>query len=640
MSIFRPGRWFRMRYRLSLYEDPTRPVVSFRRGAEEIGWHLLPGPVLGRAEWFGITPDDATAVWISPVSESGQFRFIIEDIEVLSTLSVLQLGLGGDRRRFLSAIGTSSLGWRDEARDNFRWSTQSSKAALWPRYRDRLLTAPCLGDFEAPRRDGANAPAIKLVARLDEGATPQQIDETLISLQKQIYPRWTLSILGAADDLETKSRLASWRAREKRVAAGADWPGLEGDDGDLFGFIGMGDRLARHALACFIAASLKVPDAQVFYCDEEIATAEGETPVFKPDWSPHLQAAKPYVGRMMLTRLAHMRRCAPPKTGPIDENVLAESILRDLGRKEIRHIRRLLTRTARKRGAEREAAAPSRPGPGRSPEASVTIVLPTRDRAEFLRRAISGVLQKTKFSLLDLIVVDNGSVDPDALEALESAAVDPRVKVLQSPGPFNFSALCNLGAAKARGDVVIFLNNDVEIIEPGWVGELASLALDPKVGAVGCKLLYPDRRVQHAGIVLGLGDGVGHFDSGCFDWEPGWLGRNQVVHEASAVTGACLAVERAKFIAVGGFDAVHLPVEFNDVDLCLRLEEAGFQTLWTPFARLIHFESASRGKATFRRLDIHAAERAYFRRRWGDRLRDDPFFHPGLSLFSLSLALA
>ncbi|WP_156964642.1 glycosyltransferase [Methylocapsa aurea] len=640
MSIFRPGRWFRMRYRLSFYDDPTRPEVSFRRGAEEIGWHLLPGPVLGRAEWVGIAPEDATAVWISPVSRPGPFRFVIEEIETLSSLGVLQLGLAGNQRRFLSAIGTSLLGWREEARDNFRWATQSSNAAQWPTYRDRLSAAPSLADFERPRADWSNAPAIRLVARLDAEATPQQIEETLVSLQNQIYQGWTLCIVGRSDDPDVNSRLASWRVEERRVGTCANWLGPVGADGDLFGFIGVGDRLAPHAFACFIEACLGAPEAQAFYCDEEVGASEGDAPVFKPDWSPRLQSAKPYVGRLMLARLAHMRSRWPSRRGLNDEETLVESALHNLGRDEVRHIRRLLTRTAPRRGAEREAAALSQPRSARRQGASVTIILPTRDRAEFLRRTLSGVLQETEFPRLDLIIVDNGTADPRALEVLEAAVGDPRVTLLQSPGPFNFSALCNLGAAKARGDIVIFLNNDVEIIEPGWVCELADKALEPKIGAVGCKLLYPNRRVQHAGVVLGLGDGVGHFDSGGRDLDPGWLGRNLAIHEASAVTGACLAVERSKFLAVRGFNAVHLPVEFGDIDLCMRLEESGFQTLWTPFARLIHFESASRGKATFRRLDIHAAERAYFRRRWRDRLRDDPFFHPGLSLFSLSLALA
>jgi O-antigen biosynthesis protein len=282
----------------------------------------------------------------------------------------------------------------------------------------------------------------------------------------------------------------------------------------------------------------------------------------------------------------------------------------------------------------------SEPRRARALEIGVTIVVATRNSAAFLRRTISGILEKTRFAQLDLVIVDNGSTDPWALNLLRSAAKDERVTLLRAPGPFNFAALSNLGATQARGTVIVFLNNDMEIIEPEWLCELAEWAIDPQVGAVGCKLLYPDRRIQHAGVVLGIGESAGHFDAGLSDGEPGWLGRNLILHEASAVTGACLAVERAKFAAAGGFDAVHLPMEYNDIDLCLRLEELGFATLWTPFARIVHFESATRGKATFRRLDTHAAERAYFCQRWADRLRDDPFFHPGLSLFSFSAALA
>ena len=213
----------------------------------------------------------------------------------------------------------------------------------------------------------------------------------------------------------------------------------------------------------------------------------------------------------------------------------------------------------------------------------------TRDNETFLGRTISGILEKTRFAQLDLVIVDNGSTDPRALSLLQSAAKDERVTLLRAPGPFNFAALNNLGAAEARGAVIVFLNNDMEIIEPDWLRELAERAIDPHVGAVGCKLLYPDGRIQHAGVVVGFGEGVGHFDAGLRDGEKSWLGRNGILHEASAVTGACLAVERAKFVAVGGFDAVHLPVEFNDIDLCLRLEELGFATLWTPFARRCSF---------------------------------------------------
>ena len=416
---------------------------------------------------------------------------------------------------------------------------------------------------------------------------------------------------------------------------------LDGEDADFVAFVEFGDRLAPHALACFIEASQRAPDALVLYCDEETATAEGQAPIFKPDWSAHLQAVRPYVGRLMLTRLGHARRrirlatssyrrdrlCPrrPPRSGT-SRRPPYPAFPRADETKSPRRAGRNLVKRASPRAGKRET--------------SVTIVMATRNNEAFLRRTISGILKKTRFAQLDLVIVDNGSTDPRSLSLLQSAAKDERVTLLRAPGPFNFAALSNLGAAQARGAVIVFLNNDMEIIEPEWLRELAERAIDPKVGAVGCKLLYPDGRIQHAGVVVGLGEGVGHFDAGLRDGEQGWLGRNRILHEASAVTGACLAVERAKFVAAGGFDAVHLPVEFNDIDLCLRLEELGFATLWTPFARIVHFELATRGKATFRRLDTHAAERAYFRQRWADRLRDDPFFHPGLSLVSLSAALA
>ena len=628
-----------MRYRLGLYDQPVRPLVSYRRGFEEIGWHLLPGPVLGRADWFAIVPAEATAVWISPVSKPGRFCFAIEEIEPLSRLTLLRMGLAGNRGRLLSAAGTWLLGWRNEAQENLRWSIQGAPLTAWPAYRDKLSVAARLDEFESPRCDWACAPTARLLVFLETETTAGRIDETIAALRDQVYPRWTLAILGTSKDAEVNGRVNSWLTKDARLAVQGERMDLDGEDADFVGFVEFGDRLAPHALACFIEASERMPDALVLYCDEETATLDGQAPIFKPDWSARLQAAMPYVGRLMLTRLCHARRWIGLANVPIFETGFVQNILYGLGRRDVRHIRRFLIQTRRRRRAEQAVTAAADPRPARAQETSVTIVMVTRDNADFLRRTIAGILEKTRFARLDLVIVDNGSTAPRALRLLRSVESDERVTLLHAPEPFNYSALNNLGAAKARGDVLVFLNNDMEIIEPEWLRELAERAIDPQVGAVGCKLLYPDGRIQHAGVVLGIGEGAGHFDAGRRDGEPGWLGRNLIPHEASAVTGACLAVERAKFAAAGGFDT-RLPVEYNDIDLCLRLDELGFAALWTPFARVIHFESASRGKATFRRLDKHAAERAYFRQRWADRLRDDPFFHPGLSLVGLSAALA
>ncbi len=342
---------------------------------------------------------------------------------------------------------------------------------------------------------------------------------------------------------------------------------------------------------------------------------------------------------MLLARQFLARGRFPCGLDTVAEADFARNVLRDLRRQEVLHIKRPLIET----GPDIHAAsppAPPAPSAKTGPSPHVTIIMPTRDAAHLLRRSVASLLEKTDYPAFDLILVDNDSAAPAALAALTEAERDPRVTRIDAPGAFNFSHLCNLGAGVAKGAILVFLNNDVEITDAGWLEELAARACESRAGAVGCLLLYPDGRIQHAGLVVGMGEDVGHCDAGLAAAAPGWLGRNGAVHEISAVTGACLAVAREKFFAAGGFDEIHLPIEFNDVDLCLRLEELGFETLWTPFAHLTHFESGSRGRATFRRRDAHAAERTYFLNRWADRLRDDPFYHPGLSLFSLSPALA
>jgi GT2 family glycosyltransferase len=222
-------------------------------------------------------------------------------------------------------------------------------------------------------------------------------------------------------------------------------------------------------------------------------------------------------------------------------------------------------------------------------------------------------------------------VKPETLGLLDELATDPRVSVMRRPGPFNYAALCNDGAAATRAPLLLFLNSDIDVIGPDWLRHLADLAVRPDVGAVGAKLLYPDDRLQHAGVTVGLNGFAGHLYSGAGRDEPGHLGELRFPHEVSAVTGACVAVERHKFEAVGGYDAQNLPVDLNDVDLCLRLGEQGWRTIWTPDAELYHLESASRGRA-IRGSKVYSRERTYFRERWAHVIRDDPYYHPALSL--------
>ena len=218
-------------------------------------------------------------------------------------------------------------------------------------------------------------------------------------------------------------------------------------------------------------------------------------------------------------------------------------------------------------------------------------------------------------------------------------ARDADVLLIEYPGPFNFSAMCNEAAAAARGDVLVFLNDDMEVLSDDWLERLVAHARDGATGAVGARLTYPDGRLQHIGVLVGMGESAGHFGALAAGDDPGWAGRNLAVHEVSAVTGACLAIAREKFEAVGGFDAEHLPIELSDIDLCLKLNARGWQTIVDPFVHLMHEESVSRGGATLRRLDVYGGERAVFAERWRHVLRDDPTFHPGLSLYSWQAAL-
>ncbi|HEX7947759.1 MAG TPA: glycosyltransferase family 2 protein, partial [Phenylobacterium sp.] len=237
------------------------------------------------------------------------------------------------------------------------------------------------------------------------------------------------------------------------------------------------------------------------------------------------------------------------------------------------------------------------------------------------------------YPALELLIVDNGSEEPQTHALFGRLRQDPRVRIIDAPGPFNFSALNNRAAAEAKGEILLLLNNDIEMREPHWLTELVAHAVRPNVGAAGAKLLYPDGRVQHGGVLLGIGvDKVaGHCGHLLEGHDPGPFGRLAIAGNASAVTGACLAMRREVFEQVGGLDEQGLKVSYNDVDLCLKVRAAGYDIVWTPWAELVHHESASRG------LD-HAGEKrerflsevAVMRERWGPLLDNDPFFGPCL----------
>ncbi len=269
----------------------------------------------------------------------------------------------------------------------------------------------------------------------------------------------------------------------------------------------------------------------------------------------------------------------------------------------------------------------------------VSIIIPTRDGLGLLKQTISTLQALTTYPNYEIIIADNDSTDPATCAYLNDVNGHNKIRVFKTPGAFNFSKINNLATEHTDGELLLFLNNDVEIIEPNWLDEMVGNALNTGVGAVGCMLLFPNHTIQHAGIVLGLGGYAKHVFANQPEGYAGPNGRACSLQQMSAVTAACLMVQRVHFNAVNGFDERYA-VAFNDVDLCLRLQAAGLRNIWTPNAILLHHESASRGyddsPASQTRFLVEAQQ---FHARWDHQLRDDPFYNPNLTLAGAAFAL-
>ncbi|MBF8637505.1 glycosyltransferase [Pseudomonas fulva] len=261
----------------------------------------------------------------------------------------------------------------------------------------------------------------------------------------------------------------------------------------------------------------------------------------------------------------------------------------------------------------------------------VSLIVPTRDQYKLLHTCIEGLLTGTDYPDLEVIVVDNQSDDPETLMYLGDIK-SRGVKVLEYNHRFNYSTINNLAASVATGDVIGLVNNDIEVIESGWLKEMVAQLTRPAVGAVGAKLLWPNRMVQHGGVVTGINGLAAHAGNHLEERDAGYLGLNQLTRRQSAVTAACLILRRSVFEEVGGLDENSYPVAFNDVDLCLRLLEKGLHMTWTASSRLIHAESASRGKDQTPEKRARAErEQLRFREKWAGAGICDPYYHPLLS---------
>jgi len=256
----------------------------------------------------------------------------------------------------------------------------------------------------------------------------------------------------------------------------------------------------------------------------------------------------------------------------------------------------------------------------------ISVIIPTRDHLRLLQRCIDSIEQKTEYRNYEIIIVDNQSREPEALRYLDALSSKENIKVLRYEKSFNFSAINNYASSKARGEHILFLNNDTEVINGDWLSAMLEHSQRLEVGAVGAKLLFPDNRIQHCGVIVGIAGVAGHIFYGSRDNEK----RPSVVGNYLAVTGACLMLRQSVFREIGGFDE-DLPVLYNDVDLCLRIRQHIYLIVYTPHAQLYHHESKT--KVDTKGLDPYPHDTAYFKDKWSELIRrGDPYYNRNLSL--------
>ena len=409
--------------------------------------------------------------------------------------------------------------------------------------------------------------------------------------------------------------------------------------------IGVGDTLPPWALAA-VADSIataqaagKAPGIVYTDCDHDDAAGGRSAPWFKPAWDPDLQCQQNLLAPLcaVAADLIESEEKLAPETLPYQAALACERCGRD-----IIHLPLVCYHHAhgsqypQSENGEQAWRSLRHWGSTAAQQPKVSIIIPTRDQLDYLQRAIDSLRLQT-YANVEVMVMNNQSAKADTLAYLDMLRMEGTT-VLDYDAPFNFAAMNNTAVAQAQGDVVCLLNNDVQLLTPDWLETMLSLLLRDDTGAVGAKLLWPNRMVQHGGVILGQNKVAGHYGNHCMDVDAGYFDHNQVTRRVSALTAACLLLRKSDYHAVGGMNPIDFPVAFNDVDLCLKLRhQLGKHCVWTPDALLYHFESVSRGKEDLPEKQARAQrEINALRAHWGDVLLRDPAYNPNLNLDALA----
>ena len=498
--------------------------------------------------------------------------------------------------------------------------------------------------------------------------------ECVQSVLDQAYQSWELCLCDdGSEDPELSRAMRDFAAGDQRITvvkmdqnggiSRATNEALTCATGDFIVLLDHDDVLESDALAEIAAVAMAVPDVDVIYSDEDKLDEVGRPfmPHFKPDWDPDLILSYPYLGHVTVVRHELMRQIGGFRSefdGSQDFDVMlratelarrivhipkvlyhwrvvAGSAAGDSDAKPWAHLasRRALEDAVVRRGID----ATVEPGPFQGAyhvrrrvkgSPTVSVIIPFRDQAALTAACLDSLEVAPGYDINEVVLIDNASMEPETHALRQQLEQRPSIRIIDFPGAFNWAAINNAAATTCRSDMLLFLNNDIEATTEGWLHALVELGQRPDVGAVGARLIYPNGRLQHAGVVLGLGGIAGHLFSGMPKGARGYFSWDRVVRGYSAVTAACMLVRRNVFEELGGFDEV-FAVGFNDIDFCIRLGNAGYRVLCTPHAELTHHESVSRGLSGFYQ------DYQQFLARWTDVLRkEDPSYNPNLGRLS------
>ncbi|WP_298942606.1 glycosyltransferase family 2 protein [uncultured Psychromonas sp.] len=503
--------------------------------------------------------------------------------------------------------------------------------------------------------------------------------EMVESVLLQRYRYWQLILVDDAskdkllteylDSLAEDKRITVIQRTENGHISQASNDGLAATTDDYIVLLDHDDLLHCDALSAMAKAIDDNPEAKVFYSDEDKITETGErvTPHFKPQWNRDLLYSMNYISHLGVYQRTLVESVGGFRVG-FEGSQDYDLLLRCVAKchdQQIVHVPYVLYHWRAIQGstalAESEKSYSAQAGlkalqnalagqvasveqgklantykvnwPISDSLPLVSIIIPTKNAKKLVKQCINSIYKKTLYPHFEILLVDNQSDDLASVDYFKALEAEGKVRLISYDKPFNYSAINNYAVTKAKGDLLVLMNNDIEILSDTWLTDMVANISRPDIGCVGAKLYYPDGKLQHGGVITGLGGVAGHSHKYFPKGHPGYFKRLQVIQNLSAVTAACLAVRKDVFQQVGGLNEQHLTIAFNDVDLCLKVQKAGYRNLWSPYIEMVHHESLSRGtedtpekQARFMR-EVH-----YMKKTWGEPLLNDPCYSQWLTL--------